>query len=64
MGVHVYPENEASLHEIEDDGGECVCGPRIEWSNPKTGQPYPNGPLVVHHAMLTADEETRWVTSA
>ena len=44
---HVYPVNDEREHELE--GTMCPCGPRVEWSDPKTGAAYAEA-LVIHNA--------------
>lgn len=46
-GLHVTPEGDAITHELDDD---CVCGPRVEWQDPDTGESY-DEKLVVHHSL-------------
>lgn len=45
--LHVTPENDLVSHQLND---ECVCGPRVEWFDPDTGEAY-DGSLVVHHSL-------------
>ena len=45
--IHIYPLNDEQPHELE--GTTCHCGPRVEWSNPETGEAY-NESLVIHNA--------------
>jgi len=44
---HVYPVNDEKPHELE--GTMCPCGPRVEWNDPKTGEPYAEA-LVIHNS--------------
>lgn len=54
MSVHVYPS--ADLVEHDTESLECVCGPDLEYVDPKTGSTYPSGPLVVHHSLDGREE--------
>jgi hypothetical protein len=50
--VHVLPLDDLVAH-LEDDAGECPCGPRVEW--------VPNGDgdaWVITHASLDGRELT------
>lgn len=47
MPWHVVPVNDEAPHDMS---AECKCGPRLEWADPDTGEPYALGPLVVHEA--------------
>jgi hypothetical protein len=48
MTVHVMPvEDIVDHHESQ----ECLCGPRIEWLDPDTGEPYEDGPVVIHNSL-------------
>lgn len=47
MSLHVLPINDEKEHTETTD---CHCGPRVEWSDPDTGEIYANGPLVIHNA--------------
>lgn len=44
-GIHVLPEDEASLHEL--DRG-CWCNPVIEMRAPSTERPHTE-PIYLHH---------------
>lgn len=44
--VHVYPAND--LVEHDTDGGDCICGPRVEAVMREDGS---NGWLVVHASL-------------
>jgi hypothetical protein len=47
--IHVYPVNDVVEHDV--DGGACICGPDFEYSDPRDGITYDNGPLVLHHSL-------------
>lgn len=47
MSVHTIPLNDEIEHEHTFD---CWCDPTVEWIDPDTDLPYPNGPLVIHYA--------------
>lgn len=44
---HVYPLNDLRRHQLE--GADCWCQPRVELSDPKTGEPYAEA-LVIHNS--------------
>lgn len=44
---HIYPLNDIRRHQIE--GADCWCQPRVEWSDPTTGERYPEA-LVIHNS--------------
>lgn len=44
---HVYPNQDEREHELE--GTTCWCGPRVEWSDPKTGEALAEA-VVIHNA--------------
>jgi hypothetical protein len=44
---HIYPTNDEKPHDTEST--TCHCGPRIEWADPQTGEPYAEA-LVIHNA--------------
>lgn len=46
-GVHVTPLNDLVEHRVDAD---CVCGPRMEWFDPDSGEAY-DEPLLVHHSL-------------
>jgi hypothetical protein len=46
--IHVYPINDTIDHDT--DGGDCVCVPKIEWVDEKTGLPY-GEPIAIHHSL-------------
>lgn len=48
-GVHVRPADDVIDHDIQST--DCLCGPTVEWMDPKTGLTYMNGPLVTHHSL-------------
>ena len=43
--IHVYPEQEAAMHELE--GTCCPCSPEVDWSLPEA---------VVIHNLLNGEE--------
>jgi hypothetical protein len=45
--VNVIPSNDEREH---DHSANCWCEPRVEWIDPETGFPYPNGPGIYHNA--------------
>lgn len=45
-GVHIAPEGDLVQHEPED----CICGPRWEFVDQKTGEAYED-PVIVHMAL-------------
>ena len=45
--IHIYPTNDEQPHDLEST--TCHCGPRIEWADPATGEPYAEA-LVIHNA--------------
>jgi hypothetical protein len=52
MSVHVYPLRD-DTHDTS--GLSCWCNPRIEWSDPETGEAYAES-IVVHNAPDGYDE--------
>lgn len=51
MTVHVVPVDDWIDHVVDGDGAECPCCPDVQWIDPETGLPYPNGALVTHNAV-------------
>lgn len=45
--VNCIPLNDEREHE---ESTTCWCEPRVEWLDPETGMPYPNGPGIYHNA--------------
>lgn len=45
--IHIYPEWEEELHNLE--GTDCQCGVKIEWEHPET---------VVIHQIIEDDPST------
>lgn len=48
MSWHVYPTNDEREHVT--DGSECWCQPLVEYIDPETHMPYPDGSLVIHNS--------------
>lgn len=44
-GLHVVHECEINRHDLTL---MCDCNPNVQWFDPKTGEFYPGGPLVIH----------------
>lgn len=59
MAVRVHPVDDTVPHDPDVD---CVCGPRVEWTNPDTGSAYPSGPMVVHHSLDGREHDEPAVT--
>ena len=53
MAVHIVPLDDWIEHRPD----ECLCEPRIEWIDPKTDEPYPNGPMVIHERLSGPNNE-------
>lgn len=49
MSVHVVPVNDWLDHTVDDI--DCACDPDVEWIDPESELPYPEGPLVIHKAL-------------
>lgn len=45
--VNCIPLNDEREHEKSTT---CWCEPLVEYLNPETGLPYPNGPSIIHNA--------------
>lgn len=46
--VHVWPLADLIAHDT--DTLDCICGPDLEWVDPKTGEAHVV-PLVSHHSL-------------
>jgi hypothetical protein len=47
--IHVYPTEDWIEHVTT--GRECPCEPTVEYLDPDTGLPYPDGAIVLHNAV-------------